>query len=232
MEKKINYIVWYALLFMSFQLNAKEITIYHTGASVDLKFYTLDKWDDTFSKLVPKRHDLTFTRNDRFDNDYKITFFYDRTYSKYSDYLVNSRQGDYYILGIHLIICNGGLPVIQKIALDVVTNLIRKKGKRGYKILITKYPTHKSPTQDMGSCHNVGERDLQTVAEQYNFWVDQTIKQYHLENLVYAVDPWKNNFNTLDEGNVRVHPTNLAIKEAQIRVHECIKSIESGRFCE
>ncbi|MEE9338678.1 MAG: hypothetical protein V3U87_11415 [Methylococcaceae bacterium] len=230
MIKEIKYITSYALIFLSLQLNAKEIKIYHAGASVDLKFYTLDKWDDTLSSRVPKNHDLTFLRNEKFDNDYQVILFYDRTYSNYSDYLVGSPNGDYYILGIHLIICNGGLRVIQKLAFDVVTNLIQKKGMTGYKILIIKYPTHNSPTQEMGNCQNVGSKDLQTVAEQYNFWVDQAIKQYHLENLVYSVDPWKNNFNTLDEG-VRIHPTNFAIKEAQIRVHECIKAIQSSRFC-
>jgi hypothetical protein len=231
MIKKIIYITFYALIFLSFQLNAKVIKIYHAGASVDLKFYTFDEWDEKLANLVPKKLDLAFARNDRFDNDYKITLFYDRTYSKYSNYLVNSPNGDYYILGIHLVICSGGLPVIQNLALNVVTNLIQRKGVSGYKILIVKYPTHNSPTQEMGNCHNVGDQDLQMLAEQYNFWVDQTIQQYHLENLVYSVDPWKNNFNTLDEGSIRIHPTNFAIKEAQVRVHECIKAIESGRFC-
>jgi len=232
MKKKINYIVGFALLFFSFQLNAKEIKIYHAGASVDLKLYTFDKWDDTVTNLVPKKHDFIFASNDKFDNDYNISLLYDRTYSNYSDYLVNSPHGDYYILGIHLIICNGGLPVIQKLALDVVTNLMHKKGVSGYKILIIKYPTNKSSNQAMGNCQNVGDQNLQMVAKQYSAWVDQTIKQYHLENLVYTIDPWKNNFNTLEEGDVRIHPTNPAIVEAQIRVHECIKAIEAGRFCE
>ncbi len=231
MIEKIRYIVFFTLVLLSFQLNAKVIKIYHTGASVDLKLYTLDEWDNTSDSLVPKKHDFAFASNNKFDNDYKVTLFYDRAYSNYSDYLVSSANGDYYILGIHLVICSGGLSVIKNLAIDVVTHLLHKKGMNGYKVLIIKYPTENILSRDMGNCKNVGKQNLQTVAEQYNSWLDQEIKKYHLEKLIYTVDPWKNNFNTLKEGSVRIHPTNSAIREAQSRVHECIKSIESGRFC-
>ena len=108
MIEKIRYIVFFTLVLLSFQLNAKVIKIYHAGASVDLKLYTLDEWDDTLDNQVPKKHDFAFASNNKFDNDFKVTLFYDKAYSNYSDYLVSSANGDYYILGIHLVICSGG----------------------------------------------------------------------------------------------------------------------------
>jgi hypothetical protein len=231
MKKIINHLK-YLLVLLVLQVNAKEVKVFHVGASVDLKFYTFDQWNDRLEDNRPLNVHLDIPNFDASNIDYDITFYYDQNYSTYSKHLGDSMRGDYYILGMHSVVCTVGLIALQHLAMDVVLGLVKRKGRQGYKILIIKYPIVKPQTLETGNCNYIGGKNLQSVASQYNTWLDTEIERYGLTGLVYAVDPWKNNFDTLNENSKRSHPTRFAINEARARVDSCIKSLEAGGDCE
>lgn len=231
MKKVLKYVCC-ALILLSSQAYARDIKIYHTGASVDLRFYTNDEYHNNPIQNL----DRNFVVN-RSGNKLNISLHYDQNTANLAKFLTNSARsnrhnGEYYMLGMHSIVCsNNGLAAIQKIATDSVLGIIKEKNRlpasqRNYKIMVIKYPT------TGGSCANVlDEREIGSTARAYNKWVDQQIASHGWKKLVYAVSPWENNFDTIYEqgGTIHLHPTESANIEAQKRIVSCIGSVENGR---